>query len=582
MPSVNPNVRRIFTALTTGAMVLAGVASLDTPEAAAAPSAAAGATVRVVYRMHPNLVVRAAGWLAARGISPESAAGASSSRQVTPHLSDVDMRAIDVPADKVNAVLAALKQRGDLEWAERATPVRKHGDATAPATAGAPIATNSITTPTDPYYSRQWGMAAGGAATAWPRAATVNAGTTINVAVVDTGVQVDHPDLVSRLAPAATWGRCDSGTCLAYASTNALSIPTDGDGHGTHVAGIIAAATDNAIGVAGVAGNRPVSIIPVKVLADNGSGTTDAVAAGISWAVSKGAKVINLSLGSSANTQAINTAIDGAVNAGVLVVVSAGNCGGSSWSANGCTSMNSADYPAGYAGTAAGAGKVIPVAASTSAGGIASFSTQQGYVATAGIAAPGDAITSTFNGSSYASMSGTSMASPYVAGGAALVWSTYPTLTRMQVRDVLRASATTNATTLASPSAFGAGLINLDAALTAAAVASGGATPVIGSPTATRTVAPTATQTVLPTATQTVVPTATRTVAPTVTRTVVPTVTRTVAPTATRTVAPTVTQTATKPAAPSATATKPTASTRTPIPTATPRRPGWWWDGWRR
>ena len=123
MPSVNPNVRRIFTALTTGAMVLAGVASLDTPEAAAAPSAAAGATVRVVYRMHPNLVVRAAGWLAARGISPESAAGASSSRQVTPHLSDVDMRAIDVPADKVDAVLAALKQRGDLEWAERATPV---------------------------------------------------------------------------------------------------------------------------------------------------------------------------------------------------------------------------------------------------------------------------------------------------------------------------------------------------------------------------------------------------------------------------------------------------------------------------
>ena len=577
---MNPHLRRTLASLAAGAVVLAGVASLGTPEAAAAPSAAAGATVRVVYRMHPNLVVRAAGWLAARGVSPESAAGASSSRQVTPHLSDVDMRAIDVPADKVDAVLAALKQRGDLEWAERATPVRKHGDAPAPATAGAPIATNSITAPNDPYYSRQWGMAAGGASIAWPRAAAINAGTAINVAVVDTGVQVDHPDLVSRLAPNSTWGRCDSGTCLAYAATNALSIPTDGDGHGTHVAGIIAAATDNAVGVVGVAGNRPVSIIPVKVLSDNGSGTTDAVAAGISWAVSKGAKVINLSLGSSANTQAINSAIDGAVNAGVLVVVSAGNCGGTSWSLNGCSSMNSADYPAGYAGTAAGAGKVIPVAASTSAGGIASFSTQQTYVATAGIAAPGDTITSTFNGSSYASMSGTSMASPYVAGGAALVWSTYPTLTRVQVRDILRASATTNATTLASPNAFGAGLINLDAALTAAAVATGGATPVIGSPTATRTVAPTATATIPPTVTRTVAPTATRTVAPTATATVPPTVTRTVAPTATKPAAPSAT--ATQPTSPSVTATKPAAPTRTAIPTATPRRPGWWWDGWRR
>jgi subtilisin family serine protease len=185
-------------------MVIAGVASRGTPEAAVAPSAAAGPTVRVVYRMHPNTVVRATGWLAARGISPESSAGAISSRQVTPHLANVDMRTIDVPTDK------------------------------------------------------------------------------------------------------------------------------DGDGHGTHVAGIIAVATDNAVGVAGVAGNRPVSIIPVKVLADDGSGTTDAVAAGISWAVSKGAKIINLSLGSSAHTQATNTAIGGAVNAGGLVVVSAGNCGGAS------------------------------------------------------------------------------------------------------------------------------------------------------------------------------------------------------------------------------------------------------------
>ena len=165
---MNPHLRKTLASLAAGAVVLAGVASVGTREVAAAPSAATGATVRVVYRMHPNMVVRAAGWLAARGVSPESAAGATSSRQVTPHLADVDMRAIDVPADKVDAVLAALKQRGDLEWVERATPVRKHGDAPAPATAGAPITANSVAAPTDPYYSRQWGMAAGGASAAMP------------------------------------------------------------------------------------------------------------------------------------------------------------------------------------------------------------------------------------------------------------------------------------------------------------------------------------------------------------------------------------------------------------------------------
>ena len=273
---------RALAALAAGAVVLAGAAFLGTPEATAAPPAAAGPSVRVVYRMHPNAVVRAAGWAAARGVSPESAAGATTSRPVTPHLADLDMRAIDVPADKVDAILATLKQRGDLQWVERAAPVRKHGETPAPVTAGAPITANSITAPTDPYYSRQWGLLQSGATVAWSRAATANAGTTTAVAVIDTGVQVSHPDLQSRLAPTSTWGRCDSGTCLAYVAGNAATIPNDGDGHGTHVAGIVSAATDNAIGVAGVAGNRPVTVIPVKVLDDSGSGTTDAVAAGIS------------------------------------------------------------------------------------------------------------------------------------------------------------------------------------------------------------------------------------------------------------------------------------------------------------
>ena len=112
------------------------------------------------------------------------------------------------------------------------------------------------------------------------------------VAIVDSGVQTDHPDLASRMAPTTTWGRCETGSCVAYTSGNTATYPVDGDGHGTHVAGIVAATTDNGIGVAGVAGERPVNLIPIKVLNDNGDGTTDGVAAGIAWAVAKGAKVI--------------------------------------------------------------------------------------------------------------------------------------------------------------------------------------------------------------------------------------------------------------------------------------------------
>jgi subtilisin family serine protease len=473
-------------------------------------------------------------------------------------LPDLDLRAIEVPADQVGQAIATLASRLDIQWVERVATVRKHETAatttaTATASGGAPVRARLLYEPNDTRFASQWGLVNSGAKSSWPVAGAINAGTAVTVAVIDTGVQLDHPDLVNRLAPNSTWGKCLSA-CTAYSASNSSTFPSDGDGHGTHVAGIIAAQTDNGIGVAGVAGDRPVLIMPVQVLDANGNGTTDGVAAGIAWAVAKGAKVINLSLGGDQNTQAVNSAIDAAYTAGVLVVVSAGNCGGSSYAANGCHSQNEKDYPAGYADTGSnGNGKLIPVAAIDSTNTVASYSTQQTYVATNGMAAPGTSILSTYmpskgDGSGYGYESGTSMASPHVAGAAALVWSTFPSLTREQVRTALRSSVLVTAAASQYPNAYGAGLLNIPGALSLAQIACACTpTPAPSSPTTTRTPSVTPTRTNTPTVTQTATVTTTRTVTttPTVTPTGTATMTRTATPTVTVTPSPTGTMTPT-------------------------------------
>ena len=262
-----------------------------------------------------------------------------------------------------------------------------------------------------------------------------------------------------------------------------------------------------AITGAGVAGDRPVSIMPVQVLGPDGNGTTDGVAAGIDWAVAKGARVINMSLGGDQDTQSVNSAIDAAYAAGVLVIVSAGNCGGYGYVNNGCHTMNEKDYPAGYADTGSnGNGKLIPVAAIDRNNAVASFSTQQTYVATNGMAAPGVSILSTFVTSKVASGynydSGTSMASPHVAGAAALIWSVFPTLTREQVRTSLRSSVMITAGASQNPSAYGAGLLNSPGALSLAQIACA-CTPTVTSASPTSTKTPSASATATATSTST-------------------------------------------------------------------------------
>ncbi len=525
-------------------------AAITTPS----PGSTSGrATVRLTFRVHSSLVRRATAWVAALGVSPEASVGAPPTTSYTPGLPELDLRAIEVPADQADQAIATLASRLDIQWVERVTTVRKHeatGTTTStPAAArGAPVRARLLNEPNDTRFASQWGLVNSGAKSAWPVAGAINAGTPVTVAVVDTGVQLDHPDLVNRLAPNSTWGKCLS-VCTAYSATNSSTYPSDGDGHGTHVAGIIAAETDNGIGVAGVAGDRPVLLMPVQVLDADGSGTTDGVAAGVAWAVAKGAKVINLSLGGDQDTQAVNSAIDAAYAAGVLVVVSAGNCGGSSYAANGCTSQNQKDYPAAYADTGSnGNGKLIPVAAIDSANTVATYSTQQTYVATNGMAAPGSSIISTYLSSTYTSMSGTSMASPHVAGAAAVIWTTFPSLTREQVRTALRSSVLVTAAATQNTNAYGAGLLNIPGALSLAQIACACTpTPAPSSPTTTRTPSVTPTRTHTPTVTQTATVTTTRTVTvtPTVTPTGTATMTKTATPSVTVTPSPTATVTGT-------------------------------------
>lgn len=260
----------------------------------------------------------------------------------------------------------------------------------------------------------------------------------ITVAVIDTGVDLDHPDLQANIVSGKSF-------------VSGASSPDDDYGHGTHVAGTVAAVNNNG-GVIGVAPKA--RIMPVKVLNSSGSGSTFDVADGIEWAADNGAKVINLSLASTGNSSTLKAAVDYAYNKGVLVVAAGGNCGDSSYALNGCTYQDQPVYPGAYS-------NVIAVASTTSSDSQSSFSNQGSYV---DIAAPGSSIYSTYKSGGYSFSSGTSMAAPHVAGLAALIWSQNSSVTRQQVWTQIRSTAQDLGTS-GWDSQFGYGRINAAAAM---------------------------------------------------------------------------------------------------------------------
>ncbi len=233
--------------------------------------------------------------------------------------------------------------------------------------------------PPSPSQQTPWGIAQILAPQSW----SVGQGAGVKVAVVDTGIDLAHPDLAASIVG-------------GYNAIYSFKSADDDNGHGTHVAGIIGA-INNAIGVVGVA--PKVSLMPVKVLGANGSGYYSDIIEGIDWAVANGAKVINMSLGGTSDVQSLHDAVIRAHDAGVSVVAAAGNSGGA------------VIYPAAYP-------EVIAVGATDSSNTIASWSSRGPEV---DVTAPGVNIYSTYKGETYATLSGTSMASPHVAGLAAVL-----------------------------------------------------------------------------------------------------------------------------------------------------------------
>lgn len=258
-------------------------------------------------------------------------------------------------------------------------------------------------TPNDLLFSTyQWNLPAIETEQGWNLSKGSNE---VIVAVVDTGVQASHPDLQGQLL-------------AGYNAISSGSAPDDDVGHGTHVAGIIGAITNNEEGVAGISWYN--KILPVKALDNSGAGTTYSVAEGIIWAADNGAKVINLSLGNYADSQFLHDAIKYAYDRDVVIVSASGN-----------DNTERPGYPAAYE-------EVLAVAATNAAGERASFSNYGDYI---DVAAPGESIASTYPDNQYAALSGTSMASPHVAALAGLVRSLNPSLTNNEVMELMTANA---------------------------------------------------------------------------------------------------------------------------------------------
>ncbi|MFJ7747967.1 S8 family serine peptidase [Peribacillus sp. NPDC097295] len=295
---------------------------------------------------------------------------------------------VDIPKGETTATLIEkLEEQKKVEYAEPNYLFEKMGS------------------PTDPMYTKQWHHQKIGTKAAWKK--TMGSKEVI-VAIIDDGIDRSHEDLKGKI----------------YKGYDAVrerkNILPEGQ-HGTHVAGIIAGSANNQVGGTGVA--PTIKIMPINVFDGLYADTVDMIEA-IHYAVQNGADIINLSLGETYYSKALNNAVQEAYKKGVLIIAASGNEGDKKKS-------NKRVYPAAFS-------HVISVGATTSKDKRAPYSN---YDSSLDITAPGDNILSTFPNDKYAYMSGTSMATPVVTGVAALIWSNEPKLSRSAVEYRLYDSA---------------------------------------------------------------------------------------------------------------------------------------------
>jgi thermitase len=309
----------------------------------------------------------------------------------------VDVVEID-ENESLDAKLAEYRSRADVVYAEPNY-----------------IATATVLpAPDDPSYNSQWALTRTQAVGGWslfPSSYGVGGGATIGI--VDTGVDLAHPDLAPQLDTAG------AANCVNESETCVAGLALDDMGHGTHATGIAAAAANNGFGVAGTAFSS--RVLPVKVLDATGGGSYAAVTDGILWAAQHGARVINLSLGGSDYSKTLCDAVKIATESyHALVVAAAGNSG---------TSIPL--FPAHCPGA-------IGVGATDASDRAARWSSFGPHVF---VSAPGVSIYSTYPPSSFATLSGTSMATPAVTGLAALLFGQDPSRTPQDVKVILARSA---------------------------------------------------------------------------------------------------------------------------------------------
>lgn len=272
---------------------------------------------------------------------------------------------------------------------------------------------STVVYPNDPYFGNQWGLSMIDAPHAWGLS---RGSSSVLIAVIDSGIDLDHPDLAAKVRTDIDWD-----------FVNDDDVADDDHGHGTHVAGIAAAATDNGVGVAGLGWEA--TLLPLKVLSSSGSGSSSDLIEAIYYAADNGADVLNMSLApenrdrdvqSIPCPQTVQEAVDYAYAKGVVLVAAAGNH-------DGTNTFNAEVFPA-------NCDHVLGVAAINSDGSVASYSNYGGHVS---VAAPGTNIYSTWMGGGYGYMSGTSMATPHVSGLAALLRARYPSYTPDQVASAI-------------------------------------------------------------------------------------------------------------------------------------------------